>query len=371
MIDYNGSKNVTYDIYLGKNLPLEMINKGYPDTYYKLNEDLEDGEKYYWKVVPRIGELTGQESDIWWFKIDKGIVIPEFGIEIQLEKTKLVINQGSEIKLLLFVKNIGNIRDTFNIDINGSHLSNVISIFINYPIIQLNPNENCQLVLTIIIPIDIIPANYFLSIEVRSLKAIDYGLEIEKTENLSIQVLKKPDNGKKTVEEDSTYNFLLISVIILIILITFVFNRIEKSKVLANIQRKAIYEVIKKNPSIHFRAVMRTLSLKPGTLSYHLNVLEKEGYIKSIQKGEYRCFYTAGTKSDFKIVLTKLQQKILFIINENPGISLTELSNAVGRNKMVLHYNTHILEDAGVIKQEKRGRSSTYYTTSVASLYMD
>ena len=157
----------------------------------------------------------------------------------------------------------------------------------------------------------------------------------------------------------------------MIIIIILTYNRIKKINVLANAQRKAIYELIKQQPSIHFREIMRTLSLKPGSLSYHLNVLEKESLIKSIQKGEFRCFYINDAKSDLKIILSKIQQKILFIVSENPGISLTDLSNALEKNKMVIDYNTHILEDVGIIKQEKRGRITTYYITSKATNYLE
>jgi predicted transcriptional regulator len=143
------------------------------------------------------------------------------------------------------------------------------------------------------------------------------------------------------------------------------------SRLLANPQRNAIYELIKETPGIHFRKVMRILSLKPGALSYHLNVLEKKNLIKSIQNGEYRCFYPEGIRSDLKIKLTNIQQEIIFIINEQPGISLTELSNTVEKNKMVLHYNTSVLEDVGIIKKEKRGRIATFYITTMASQFLE
>ena len=70
-------------------------------------------------------------------------------------------------------------------------------------------------------------------------------------------------------------------------------------------------------------------------------------------------------------MLSRLQEKILFYIRENPGISLRELSMAIGRSKMVLHYNTHILEDAGVITQRRRGKISTYYLTPKADFYFE
>jgi predicted transcriptional regulator len=116
---------------------------------------------------------------------------------------------------------------------------------------------------------------------------------------------------------------------------------------------------------------MRTLSLKPGTVAYHINVLEKQNYIKSIQKGIYRCFYPEGVKTGLKIKLTNLQQSIVFIINENPGISSAELSKSLNKNRMVLHYNTSVLQDRGLITKEKKGRKTIFYITALTTNYLN
>ena len=39
-------------------------------------------------------------------------------------------------------------------------------------------------------------------------------------------------------------------------------------------------EVIKKNPGINFREIMRNTNLKNGILSHYLNKLEKNGSVK-------------------------------------------------------------------------------------------
>ncbi len=159
-------------------------------------------------------------------------------------------------------------------------------------------------------------------------------------------------------------------IVVVILLLIAVFNKIEKKKVFDNILRKVIFQTIKEKPGIHFREIMRERALKPGVLAYHLNILEKMEFIKSTQKGIYRCFYLTNIKSDFKIVLSTMQQNVLLTIKENPGITLTELSSSIGRNKVLLNYHAGRLEDAGMIVKEKKGKFVYYSVTPLAAYYV-
>jgi predicted transcriptional regulator len=105
-------------------------------------------------------------------------------------------------------------------------------------------------------------------------------------------------------------------------------------------------------------------------MSYHLNVLEKGEFIKSIQDGNYRRFYLFGTKSDLKIALTTIQLRILSIVNERPGISQVKISESIGKNRMLVNYHIKILIDAGVLALEKSGRESHCFTTETTALYL-
>ena len=140
--------------------------------------------------------------------------------------------------------------------------------------------------------------------------------------------------------------------------------------VLDNLNRKNIFEHVKANPGVHFNQLLRDLEMQPGALSYHLNVLEKKEYVKSIQDGNYRRFFLYGTSTDFKIALTSIQLRILSIVNERPGISQSKISESIGKNRMLINYHVKILRDAGIISVEKSGRESLCFTTSSAMIYL-
>ncbi len=180
-----------------------------------------------------------------------------------------------------------------------------------------------------------------------------------------------PSEGE--VQDGFFPHFILtiLSAIVLIIAIgTFSYSRLKRRSILDNLNRKNIFEHIKANPGIHFKKLLRELDFKPGALSYHLNVLEKGEFIKSIQHSNLRKFYLFNVKSDLKIALTKIQLRILSVVDERPGISQSSISRTIGKNRMVVNYHIKILADAGILSLEKSGRTSECYTTKHAALYL-
>jgi predicted transcriptional regulator len=151
---------------------------------------------------------------------------------------------------------------------------------------------------------------------------------------------------------------------------TFAYTRIKRRNILDNINRKNIFEYIRTNQGVHFKKLLRQLNFQPGAMAYHLNVLEKGEFIKSIQDGNLRRFYLYGTRSDFKIALTSIQLRILSIIDERPGISQSKISELLGKNRMLVNYHIKILDDADLISMEKEGRVSKVFTTGNAETYL-
>jgi len=177
------------------------------------------------------------------------------------------------------------------------------------------------------------------------------------------------DTENPQVFEKDTFSGCIL--VILVLLAMFSYSRLQRKDILNNLNRKNIHEFIKATPGIHFKALLRELDLKPGTLSHHLNVLEKEDYIKSKQDGMYRRFYLYEEKSELKIKLTTLQQKILNVVKEYPGISQSGVSRQIGSNRMLVNYHTRILNEAGILKVEKKGRENLCYITGNAMLYLN
>jgi DNA-binding transcriptional ArsR family regulator len=147
---------------------------------------------------------------------------------------------------------------------------------------------------------------------------------------INIEIDKLPENAlrvppiKPETRTDEIPVIVLTAIggfIVIIVIGIFSFTRLKKIKMLDNLNRKNIFELVKANPGIHFKKILRELDFQPGALSYHLNVLEKGEYIKSIQDGNYRRFYLK------------------------------------------------ILIDAGILAQKKSGRESQCFTTGNVKAY--
>jgi len=156
-----------------------------------------------------------------------------------------------------------------------------------------------------------------------------------------------------------------ISVLLLVISLSS-YTRIKRKKILNHLTRKRIYEHIISNPGIHFRAILNDLDLKTGNLSYHLNVLEREEYLKSYQDGMYRRFNLYGKGQPLKISLSEIQERILLTIKNNPGINQSTIGKIIGSSRIVVNYHVRILCDVGMILIEKKGRETHCYNIQKA-----
>jgi predicted transcriptional regulator len=172
--------------------------------------------------------------------------------------------------------------------------------------------------------------------------------------------------GDKPESEEAYSPFALLYhislVIILALIISLVmYSKIKKENLLKNALRKRIFDYITEKPGIHYRAILSDLDLPMGVLSYHLNRLEKGQYIKSRQDGMYRRFYIKSTRTEMRFFLSDIQESILNVIKENQGISQSKIARKINVSRKVVNYHVNILDQAGLIFVESRGRESACF----------
>jgi DNA-binding transcriptional ArsR family regulator len=156
-------------------------------------------------------------------------------------------------------------------------------------------------------------------------------------------------------------------VVVILILISFlIYSRAKEKSVLDNMNRKLIFEAVKLKPGVHFMALSEQLGLAIGVLSHHLNILEKNQYVKSMQDGKFRRFYLYDEKIEYKLTLTAIQQAIIYIVKQDPGITQSHISERMGKNKMVVNYHIKILKDVGLLVVERNGRETNCFPTTAA-----
>jgi DNA-binding MarR family transcriptional regulator len=172
--------------------------------------------------------------------------------------------------------------------------------------------------------------------------------------------IETPDSGEFPYM--LLFQTLVIITIILIVSLV-MYSKIKRENLLKNALRKRIFDYIKDNPGLHYRAILTDLDLSMGVLTYHLNRLEKALYIKSRQDGMFRRFYVSGRKTDMRFFLSNIQESILNVIKENKGISQSKIAEKISVSRKVVNYHINILNKAGLIFVENHGRETACFPT--------
>lgn len=149
------------------------------------------------------------------------------------------------------------------------------------------------------------------------------------------------------------------------------YTRLARPDILGHEDREKLYRLVETQPGIHFHALQRDLSWNTGTLTYHLRVLEKHGFMVSRRDGLYRRFYVSGAAPRKELFENQgpqgLRADVLEAVRNQHGISQSDLALALGANKQTVNYHVKALERQGVIRVEKRGRDTYLYPTSVSA----
>jgi ATP-dependent DNA helicase RecG len=147
-------------------------------------------------------------------------------------------------------------------------------------------------------------------------------------------------------------------------LLTPLFTKIAKNKVLDHKTRYSIHGLIVENPGVHYSAIMREYGLTNGVAAYHLSVLEREGYIKSTRDGMQRRFYTSTAKvpPTHNQTPEELRERAISIIHQRPGISQKEISEEMAVNRDTIGYHLRELVKNGDLKTSRDGKYVVYRT---------
>ena len=146
----------------------------------------------------------------------------------------------------------------------------------------------------------------------------------------------------------------------------------KKEEVLDNFIRGQIYGYIKANPGIHYNLIKNELNLKNGSVTYHLNMLEKQGYVKSQFDGSYKRFYPKDMKIPTMDITTmsKMQLSIINKILERPDITQKEIAKEIKESKQVVSYHLKVMSKAGIVRLRCEGRETRCYVTDEFQRYV-
>ena len=134
------------------------------------------------------------------------------------------------------------------------------------------------------------------------------------------------------------------------------YTRLQKAALLDNETRGMIRGCIITDPGIHYKAIMRNLKLSNGAAAYHLMTLEREGLVKSRADGRFKRFYPAEFRQPVPSPsLSKLQKLILDTVQENEGISQSDISRQLEIPDSTINRHVNKMADEGFLRLERHG----------------
>jgi DNA-binding MarR family transcriptional regulator len=160
----------------------------------------------------------------------------------------------------------------------------------------------------------------------------------------------------------------LIIVAVLAVSSLVLYSKIRRENLLKHAVRSRIFDHIRDKPGAHYRAILNELGLTMGVLTYHLNVLEKAEYLRSRQDGMYRRFFVTGRKTEVRFFLTDIQESIVNVIRDNQGISQSRIADRINVSRKVVNYHVRILDQAGLIYMESKGREMACFIVDRAGM---
>jgi hypothetical protein len=227
---YNGTEELSYDIYLDKNQVLMKYEKQF-NTYFLPKTILEDGQTYYWKVVPWAGNIIGPESEVWSFTI-KTNYIPKIELDLLIEPLYLELFPGNVTNINAKITNFGEFFDTITLNKKIFENRN-ISVIINEPVTKtIDPGKEAEFNISIKISLDAKPSEYNITFIATSGKAFEFGLTIEEKANLTVKILEisKPKQDKTKDDFPLWIVIIIIAVLIFVIILFFYFFKRKKAQ---------------------------------------------------------------------------------------------------------------------------------------------
>jgi DNA-binding MarR family transcriptional regulator len=145
------------------------------------------------------------------------------------------------------------------------------------------------------------------------------------------------------------------------------YTRLKKEEILDQFTRGKIYEYIMGHPGDHYNSIREELNLNNGVLTYHLRILEREDYIRSMRDGIYKRFYPVDAKVQRVNGFgnQSVQGRIIMYLIQKPGLSQKEISKALGTSQQVVSYHLNLMIETGHVRAIREGKILRYYVNKL------
>jgi len=286
---------------------------------------------------------------------------------------------GKSVTYIFTIRNKGTVPDLYDITIVSSNSWDITATVDRKALlgsVEIDIGVTVELEVTVTVPKDARPGTIDeLTVEVQSLNFPQVHVSSPSVET---KVLSEPEPSRTIVVPVAPVMVTVVTVFVLgallggtewgkygfFWLLIPMYSRLKKEAVLDNFKRGEINAFIKLNPGTYYNEIKKHLGVSNGVLTYHLNRLEREGYIRSKVNGRYKHYFASDMKLPKKIILlNEIQRGLLTHIRDSHGVTQAHISAHFDLPLPTVSRHLRRLRDADMVSVEKRNNVN-YYLTS-------
>lgn len=140
------------------------------------------------------------------------------------------------------------------------------------------------------------------------------------------------------------------------------YSRLTKSDMLDNGHRDRVYRLVQEAPGLTLSEAAERAGVGWGTAVYHLDRLERAGFIASERSGLRRCYFPVGTlprddRAGLGTLKAETTRTIAEFLVRRPGATQGELADALGLSASAASKQVTKLESAGLVRREREWKT--------------
>ncbi len=147
------------------------------------------------------------------------------------------------------------------------------------------------------------------------------------------------------------------------------FTRISNDDLLEHPMRAQIFDVIQQHPGIHASHLAREMDVGWGTITHHLDKLQKARIVTTRKVNNQKCFFEMGgniSRQDMEIASAlkgDTASNIASFVQSHPMSSQKTMAEALGISPALASFHVKKLTNLGVLEKVRHGKE-TLLTTS-------
>lgn len=147
------------------------------------------------------------------------------------------------------------------------------------------------------------------------------------------------------------------------------YARIEGEAVLKHEARGDMLRIIQRKPGISLQEIGAEVHLARGPTQWHLDKLERNGYVARVRHGGESLFFPRGTPPAQAKAIAALRHPsrhdLLALAARHPGLRPSEASKLLGLGPPTIRHHAVALLGLGLLMQEGAGNAVRYAATDL------